>query len=273
VFPRPSYPLFEPLAALESVVPAHYRLGYDGEWHLDLDSLTGALRPRTRAVCLVQPNHPTGSCLSASELEAVESLCERHHLTLVSDEVFGDFPWAPSAPLPTLAGRTRVPTFVLSGLSKVAGLPHMKLSWIVLSGPAAERDQWLEGLEWIADLFLSVGAPVQSALPGLLESRHGFQERVARRLALNLGQLDASVKRCPEMSRLNASGGWHAVLRLPARRTSEEWAIELLRRDVRIHPGSFYDLEAEAHLVASLIVTPAAFAAGLDQIEALVRED
>ena len=65
--PRPSYPLFEPLAAAEGVEIRPYRLAYDGRWHLDTQGLECAFGPRTRAAIVVQPNHPTGSCLDPAE--------------------------------------------------------------------------------------------------------------------------------------------------------------------------------------------------------------
>jgi aspartate/methionine/tyrosine aminotransferase len=161
-----------------------------------------------------------------------------------------------------------VPTFALSGLSKVCGLPQLKLSWIAVSGPAAAREQALGGLEWIADLFLSVSTPVQLALPRLLETRHRFQARVRERLAVNLERLEALARERPEVSRLAASGGWVAILRLPARASGEEWALRLLERDVVVHPGHFYDLAGEAHVVVSLIVEPRVFAQGIARLAA-----
>jgi alanine-synthesizing transaminase len=273
--PTPSYPLFEPLAQLEGVALAPYRLAYDGAWHLDRASfeaaIAGAATP-VRAVVVVQPNHPTGSCLSADEIAFVESRCERHRMAIIADEVFGDFPWPPRpAPFAGFMGRDRVPTFVLSGLSKVCGMPQIKLGWIAVSGPSPELEQALQGLEWIADLFLSVSTPAQLALPRLLEARPAFQARVRERLAENLEQLAAFSRARPEVSRLAADGGWVAVLKLPARRSGEAWALELLRRDVVVHPGHFYDLPGEATVVVSLIVEPGVFGAGLARFAATLQ--
>ena len=179
--PRPSYPLFEPLARAEGLEAATYRLEFTGRWRLDLDSLDAALHGGARAVLVVQPNHPTGSCLDASEIAAVETRCARHGAAIVSDEVFGDYGWnAARRSLPSLLGERSVPTFVLGGLSKACGRPELKLGWIAACGPAAEREAALHALEWLADLFLSVGAPAQGALPGLLEARHPFQKLRAR---------------------------------------------------------------------------------------------
>lgn len=271
--PAPSYPLFEPIAALEGVRVATYRLAYDGAWHLDLASAEAAFeRAGTiRAAVVVQPNHPTGSCLGAEEVAALEGLCERHGAALISDQVFSDFPRPPrGAPLPTLLGARRVPTFVLGGLSKCCGLPQLKLGWIAAAGPEPARRELLSGLEWIADLFLSVGTPVQVALPRLLEVRHEFQARVRERIASNLAALAELALARPEVGVLPADGGWAAILRLPARRTGEEWALALLDRDVVAHPGHFYDLEGEAHLVLSLMPEPGVLRRGLERLADLL---
>lgn len=273
--PTPSYPLFEPLARLEAVTLAPYRLAYDGAWHLDQASVESAIASAAtavRALIVVQPNHPTGSCLSAGETAFAEALCERHRMAIISDEVFGDFAWAhPGSPMPSFVGRERVPTFVLSGLSKVCGMPQIKLGWIAVSGPRQEREQALLGLEWIADLFLSVSTPAQLALPRLLEARQAFQSRVHERIATNLDQLASLTRRRPEVTRLAAEGGWVAILKLPARKSGEGWALEMLRRDVIVHPGHFYDIPGEATVVVSLIVDSGAFGAGMARFaEALV---
>jgi alanine-synthesizing transaminase len=271
--PAPSYPLFEPLAALEGVRLSTYRLAYDGRWHLDLGSLDAAWTPAVRGVIVVQPNHPTGSCLAADEREALERRCERAGAAIIADEVFGDFSWTDGAgALPSFVGTSRALTFVLSGLSKVCGMPQLKLGWIAVSGPAAARAEALEGLEWISDLFLSVATPVQRALPRLLAGRAPWQARVRQRIAANLARLDAAVARAPRLGRLAGEGGWAAIVRVPGPRSEEEWALELLRRGVVVHPGQFYDMEGEAFLVPSLIVQPDVLDAGLTRIEALATE-
>jgi hypothetical protein len=272
--PAPSYPLFEPLAALEGVRLGSYRLAWDGRWHLDLGSLEAAFTPGVRGVVVVQPNHPTGSCLAPDERETLEGLCERHGAAIIADEVFGDFAWGTRGDtLPSLIGPRRVPTFVLSGLSKVCGMPQMKLGWIAVAGPASARGEALAGLEWIADLFLSVSTPVQLALPRLLAGRHAWQARVRERIAVNIARLEQAVAREPRLEWLAGEGGWVTVLRVPRRLSEEEWVLELLNRDVVAHPGQFYDFDREAFLVVSLIVTPADFDAGLSRIEALVTEN
>jgi alanine-synthesizing transaminase len=262
--PRPSYPLFEFLAHLDSVRVRQYPLRYDGAWHIDFPSLELGITPRTRAIVLVNPNNPTGSFVRHSELERLET----YGLPLIADEVFSDYAFdaCPSC-VRTLAGGRNVLTFSMSGLSKIAGLPQMKLGWIVASGPGCEEA--IDRLELIADTYLSVATPVQLALPALLESDIGDQIR--RRTSSNLTFLRDAVRESA-LHLLNVEGGWYATLQVPRNRSEEEWSLELLEKhDVLVQPGFFFDFESEAFLVLSLLTPAEIFNEGLRRILNVVR--
>lgn len=264
--PRPSYPLFDFLAGLESVRLAPYRLVYDHGWSIDLDSIARVLTGRTRALILVNPNNPTGSFVKRRELERIVALCVERDVAIVSDEVFADYAFGPDPErAATLAGIEGVLAFCLGGLSKLAGLPQMKAAWIVAAGPPSARA--LERLELIADTYLSVGAPVQLALPRFLEAGAAIQAQIVQRLRANLGYLGTAVRAAPACGLLDVEGGWYAILRVPRTRTEEEWCLELLEKhNVLVQPGFFYDFETEAFLVLSLLTRPEIFREGLGRL-------
>jgi alanine-synthesizing transaminase len=261
--PRPSYPLIEPIARLEDVEAHAYRLAYDGErWRLDLDSLEASITARTRAVVLVEPNNPTGSRLSDDEFARVETICVERGLALISDEVFGDICWGAEAkPFPGRLGGRATPTFVLGGISKPCGLPQLKLGWIAADGPDQALARLLPRLEWILDLFLSVGAPVQWALPRLLPLRHAYQSMLRARLGENLGSIEHARARHPDaIHPYRGEGGLSAIVRVAgAGRAASgedlaEWALR--ERDVYVHPAHFYDLDRDDLIVVSLLTPP-----------------
>lgn len=266
--PVPSYPLFDHLAALESVRLRPYPLHYDHGWLVDTEALAAAVTPATRAVIVVSPNNPTGSYLKRRELEALIAVCSRHDLALIADEVFADYALGPDPDrAPSLAGCGEVLAFALNGLSKCAGLPQMKLGWIVAGGPDELRPGAFERLELIADAYLSVGAPVQHALPRLLEAGRPVQEQIAARVRANLEALTVLVGCHSECELLRVEGGWYAVLRVPRTRGEEDWCLELLERDgVLVQPGFFYDFPSEAFLVLSLLTPPEVFAEGVGRL-------
>jgi aspartate/methionine/tyrosine aminotransferase len=267
--PSPSYPLVPPIAALESVEVRHYRLVYEGRWRIDLDALAQQIDARTKAIVVVQPNNPTGSSATAEERAALIDLAARNDVAILSDEVFVEFPrpGGEGSLRSFLAEEERALCFVMNGISKCCGLPQMKLAWIVVRGPEEKRAKAIVGLEWIGDLFLSVSTPAQEALPQWLAGRGEFQRQVQTRIAHNLDAIRAMALRRPEISLLEADGGWSAVLRLPEVRSDEEWALELLRRGVAMHPGHFYDFAAGAHLVVSLLPREEEFTRGMEILQ------
>ena len=267
--PQPSYPLFEFLATMESLRVVSYPLVYHGGWSIDCQALAAAVTPRTRAIVLVNPNNPTGSFLKRDELRFLQSL----GLTLISDEVFADYAFGEDAQrVRTLAGATETLAFSMSGLSKIAGLPQMKLGWIVVSGPAAARAEAKDKLEWIADTYLSVSTPVQQAAPRLLELGKGIQTQIAARVRANLAWLESAIAADSPCRTLAVEGGWYATLQVPRIRREEEWALELLAEDnVLVQPAFFFDFESEAFLVLSLLTVPDTFREGCRRL--LTRVD
>jgi len=268
--PAPSYPLFEFLADLCDVHLARYPLIYDHGWQIDFHALERALTAATRAIVVVHPNNPTGHFTRAAEAERLSALSAERGLALVADEVFFDFPLVQEKPR-TFAADSRALTFTLSGLSKICGLPQMKAAWVVTRGPEEEKARALDRLEVIADTYLSMNAPVQLAMPALLGLREGFERQVLSRLRRNLAELDRQLAAQRACSRLNCEGGWYAVLRVPATRTDEELAVELLdTRGVYVHPGHFFDFPANGFVVVSLLTPENCLAEGLRMLLALL---
>ena len=260
--PKPSYPLFEFLADLQDVKLTPYELIYDHGWQMDFPSLEKNVTARTRGVVVVHPNNPTGSYVKDAEMKMLNSFCREHELAVIADEVFLDY-GLDSEKHASFAGNREVLTFTVSGLSKIAALPQMKVAWIAASGPQKEAGEAMARLEVIADTYLSMNAPMQWATAALLGQRKNLQSQLLDRVKKNLTELDRQLEAQKACQRLNVDGGWYAVLRVPVTRTDEELAIELLReKSVLVHPGHFYDFPGDGYLILSLITPEPEFAAG-----------
>ena len=265
--PRPSYPLFEHLTALESVEAVPYALDAHAGWRLDVDAVAAAIDSRTKAVLVVSPNNPTGSTLDRRELDSLARLAAAREVALIGDEVFADYRLTPAAAGVSVLQQSRALAFGLGGLSKSVGLPQVKVAWIGVSGPPAAVDDALNGLEIVADTFLSVSTPAQLALGELLRSGAQVRAQIRRGSA-------ATSRRCgPPWGPRRAvtlhepSGGWSAVLQVPSTQTEEALALALVEEDgVLVHPGYFFDFPREAFVVVSLLPAPATFEAGLARL-------
>jgi hypothetical protein len=252
--PRPSYPLFEHLTQLEGVRAQPYALEYHGRWQIDFASLAAAPAD-ARAVIVVSPNNPTGSCITERELERLVALCRDRGWAIIADEVFADYVFEPRDVVTDIASRAGVLSFTLAGLSKTIGLPQLKLGWMIVGGPPRERRDALAALELIADSFLSVAAPVQLAAAELLRNGAPARAAIQQRTRQNLDALREAAARHPACDVLRADGGWSAIVRLPSTHGEERLVLDLLRHErILVHPGFFFDFPDETYVVVSLLI-------------------
>jgi len=264
---QPGYPLFDFLAGLDDVRLKAAPLVYDHGWQIDPEGFRRAISPRTRAIVIVHPNNPTGHFTKLWEAKELAALCREFGLSLIVDEVFLDYPLQQAeSPASFAAGLEDMPVFVVSGLSKICGLPQMKAAWIVAAASKLKPvlEPALDRLEVIADTFLSMNAPVQWAVPQWLAGRHEIQHQILIRVGANLVELDRQLAPHDAAARrLEVEGGWYAVLRIPALQPDETTLRELLDRGVWIHPGHFFGMPESGWLVVSLLAPEAEFREGV----------
>jgi aspartate/methionine/tyrosine aminotransferase len=272
LLPTPSYPLFDILAEIQDVKLFPYELVYDHGWQAEPTSVFAAVDRATvagascQAILAVHPNNPTGSFVQPREMQLLNDISAAEDAAIIADEVFLDYALGAEPPLSFAANEDAL-TFTLSGLSKISGLPQMKVAWIVVGGPPALQSDALERLEMIADTYLSMNAPVQHAIPGMLEERRNIQPQLMQRIRANLQELDTQLERQSLCHRLEVEGGWYVIVRVPATRSDEELAIALLeRQNVLVQPGHFYDFTADGYLVISLITPGEIFRTGITRL-------
>jgi aspartate/methionine/tyrosine aminotransferase len=274
--PRPSYPLFDHLTGLENVAAIPYQLEYHGSWRINLASVEEAAGSaahkgppceRVRAILVVSPNNPTGSFLHRDDLSALAALCRSRGWALIGDEVFADYTLDEAPAATSVLAQHEVLTCCLGGLSKSAGLPQVKLGWIGFGGPPAAVDEAIARYEIIADTYLSVSTPVQVAAPALIEKGAAIRRQIHERVRANLARLRSLAAGHPSITVLPVEAGWSAVLQVPAVRSEESLALDLLEQDdVLVHPGYFFDFPKEAYLVVSLLVEPDVFQQAMTRV-------
>jgi len=275
--PSPGYPLFDCIAALDGVRLVHYPLRNPFAapvigWSLDLEAAEALISEQTRAIVVIQPNNPTGNVLSSEESRRIVAFAESHGISIIVDEVFCDY--LLDGTLFTPVRSVSAPVFTLNGISKILGLPQLKLSWIHVQGDAALTHTAREGLDLIADTYLSVNTPIQVALPRLLPIRHVIQPQIRARSAKNLCTLAEQAKISPCLRFASPQAGWYAVLQLPNEMSDEKTAQHLLReRHTYVYPGHMFGLCDGRCLVLSLLPPNDVFRAGLEHIVDRVEEN
>jgi aspartate/methionine/tyrosine aminotransferase len=262
--PSPSYPLFEHLAGLDGIEAAIYRLDHEAGWRVDFPTLEEA-GGRVRAVVVVHPNNPTGSFIHPDDRKRLVGLCRERDWVLIADEVFLAYPLD--------GGPGRDATFAtvdgclcctLGGLSKSLGLPQLKLAWIVVSGPDELVEPVLDGLDFVADAYLSVATPSALALSSLFARGRPVVFAILDRCRTNLSALRDLVAGRPEVSVGPVGGGWSAVVRVPSVLDDEELCLKLLiDRGIAAQAGGPFRFPSQGWLPISLLPPSENFAHGV----------
>lgn len=277
--PTPSYPLFEHLLGLEALEAATYRFLFEGDWAPDVERLAERIQEQSiRAVVNVSPNNPTGHTLDGGEYASFADIAAGEEIPLVVDEVFLDYHHGESAADSVLAlaevrpVEERPLTLVLSGLSKVAGAPGVKLGWIVLDGPDDLVDRVRRQLAFVADTYLSASDPAQALAPRALETAGDFHETVRGRLRRNKSLLGEEVERTAA-SLYPVDAGWYGVLRLPDFFDEREFVADLVETySTSVRPGFLFDLDRGPHVVVSLLTPGEEFRRGVGRLLEAVEE-
>jgi aspartate/methionine/tyrosine aminotransferase len=227
--PSPTYPLYTAILAKLGAVPRYYRLDPAQEWMPDLEHLRSQVSGRTRALVVIDPNNPTGAVYPPAVRRALIDLAERHELTILADEVYGELGF--DGPVPLLGSLDQdAPIISFSSLSKAYLAPGWRTGWLVV-GATARLDDTLAAIRKMADGRLCSPGPMQYAVaPALRGDRShqpAFRAALAERAALTATLLNG----IPGMTCVPPKGAFYAMpsVQLPKGKTDEDYVLALLR--------------------------------------------
>jgi alanine-synthesizing transaminase len=227
--PSPTYPLYTAVLAKIGAEARYYRTDPSRDWLPDLDHMRGLVTPRTRVLVVIDPNNPTGAVYPPSVRRGLIDLAERHDLTILADEVYGDLGF--DGPVPLLGTLdTDAPIISFSSLSKAYLAPGWRTGWLVVGG-TPRLDEALAAIRKLADGRLCSPGPMQHAVaPALTGDRShqaAFRAALAERASVTTQMLNA----IPGMRCVAPRAAFYAMpsVSLPPGRTDEDYVLALLR--------------------------------------------
>lgn len=272
--PLPTYPLFEHLAESARVKLRYYPLEEGNHWQINLEKLKAQADERTRGVILISPHNPTGAVTGPEILEPLVQWCNGKNLPLICDEVFYPFYFGEEKyPRPAQVTRPDL-CFTLNGISKLLALPGLKLGWIAVTGQEEKVHRAMDGLETLADAFLSVHDPIQRALPTLLDKSALFRQGYREEIRLRRDHCLALLKKIPDLDWVAPQGGFYLTVRVKDenKRSEERWVLDLMeQKGVFVHPGYFFDLEDGIHFIFTYLTEPVNLQRTLGRIDEFQR--
>ncbi len=226
--PSPTYPLYTAVLAKIAAQPRYYRTDPE-HWLPDLDHLRSLVTDRTRVLVVIDPNNPTGAVYPAAVRRALIDFAERHDITILADEVYGDLAY--EGPLPLLGTfDLDAPIISFSSLSKAYLAPGWRTGWLV-AGRTPRLDDTVAAIKKLADGRLCSPGPMQygvaAALTGDRSHQITFRAALAERARITTERLNA----IPGMRCVAPRGAFYALpqITLPPGRTDEHFVLSLLR--------------------------------------------
>jgi alanine-synthesizing transaminase len=244
--PSPTYPLYTAVLAKIAAQPRYYRTDPGRDWLPDLDHLRTLVTARTRVLVVIDPNNPTGAVYAAPVRRALIEFADRHDLTILADEVYGDL--GHDGPVPLMGTLDLdAPILSFSSLSKAYLAPGWRAGWLVV-GRTPRLDDTLAAMKKLADGRLCSPGPMQYAIPTALGGDRSHQVAFRAALADRARITSERLNGIPGMQCVTPRAAFYALpsLTLPPGRTDEEYVLALLRETgILCVNGSGFGVPAE----------------------------
>ncbi|MEV6630177.1 pyridoxal phosphate-dependent aminotransferase [Actinoplanes sp. NPDC051470] len=176
--PSPDYPLWTGAVSLCGGRAVHYRCDEERDWEPDLAHVAASITPKTRALVIINPNNPTGAVYSRDILLGLLDIARKHDLLVLSDEIYDKILFDGAVHECAAALAPDLLVLTMSGLSKTYRAAGLRSGWLAVSGPKARSEEYLEGLQLLANMRLCPNVPAQHAVQTALGGYQSIVELI-----------------------------------------------------------------------------------------------
>ena len=209
------------------------------DWSSDLDELEALVGPKTKMICLCNPNNPAGSIMDAAALDRVAAIAAKHDAGVLVDEIYHGTE-QDGVTTPTMWGRyDRV--IVTNSFSKTYGLPGLRLGWI-LAPKETIADCWSQH-DYITigpgslSNDLGIHALSDAVRPQILART---QKLLKENLDLLMGWIDAD----PHLTAIRPKAGAFLMMEYDHEINSSELAERLrVEKNLLLVPGDHFGMD------------------------------
>ena len=235
LIPSPDYPLWTAAVKLSGGNAVHYRCDESADWQLDLDDIKSKITSKTRAIVIINPNNPTGAVYSKETLLAITNIARENDLIIYSDEIYDKilYDGAKHIPIATLSDDVFCVTF--GGLSKNYRVAGFRVGWIILTGPKAPAQDYIDGLDMLSSMRLSANVPMQYAIQTALGGYQSINDLIVPegRLYQQMEISHSLVNNIPGLSTTRPKGAMYLFPKIDIQRfnikNDEQFILDLLR--------------------------------------------
>lgn len=156
----PYYPPYSSYVKFYGGKPVEFRINEDGR--PDLEDLISKITPRTRAICIISPNNPTGEVFDRKSLQQLIDVAAEHNLYIITDEIYDKIVFDDQF---TGIGKVSkdAPVILLNGFSKSYLMTGWRCGYVCFNSNASGLDELRKNVPKLARVRISANLPVQVA--------------------------------------------------------------------------------------------------------------
>lgn len=163
LLPGPSYPPYIEWIKFFGGKPIGYRKDEEDGWEPDIDDLRKKVNEKTRAICVINPNNPTGAVYDKSTLKEIIDIAAENGTILVSDEIYDQLIFSNASHIGVSSISKDVPAIGLNGLSKAYLMPGWRLGYMFFHDPLNKLEELKEAILVEARQRLCACTPIMKA--------------------------------------------------------------------------------------------------------------
>jgi alanine-synthesizing transaminase len=189
----PYYPPYSSYVKFYGGKPVEFRINEDGR--PDLEDLISKITPRTRAICIISPNNPTGEVFDRKSLQQLIDVAAEHNLYIITDEIYDKIVFDDQF---TGIGKVSkdAPVILLNGFSKSYLMTGWRCGYVCFNSNASGLDELRKNVPKLARVRISANLPVQVAA---VEALRGPQTHIIDMVEKLRKRRDYIVKRLNAM--------------------------------------------------------------------------
>jgi alanine-synthesizing transaminase len=247
LMPGPYYPPYASYVKFYGGRPIEFKLTEDGK--PDLDDIKSKITPKARALCIINPNNPTGEVFNSKDLKQLVDVAAEQDMYVICDEIYDKLVFDQEF---TGIGKVAkdAPVILLNGFSKVYLMTGWRCGYICMNSDCQKLENIRNNIPKLARVRIAANLPVQKAAVAALQ---GPQEYIAETVTKLRKRRDLVVKRLNEMNGISCklpNGAFYTFPKILLSRwkSDKDFVLDLLNKTgiLTVHGSGFGEL-GEGH--------------------------
>jgi alanine-synthesizing transaminase len=243
LMPGPYYPPYASYVKFYGGKPIEFKLTEDGA--PDLDDIKSKITSKARALCIINPNNPTGEVFNSKNLKQLIDVAAEHDMYIICDEIYDKLVFDREF---TGIGKVAkdAPVILLNGFSKVYLMTGWRCGYICMNSDCQKLENIRNNIPKLARVRIATNLPVQKAAVAALQ---GPQEYIAETVTKLKKRRDLVVKRLNEIDGISCklpNGAFYTFPKILHNRwiDDKDFVLNLLNKTgiLTVHGSGFGEL-------------------------------